>query len=836
MLGAALSLASSAFAAPSAPKPILDKDAELARFSWRDNLDNDWFKARIPFFESPDRNVDATYYYRWELVTKHMNYGSPETGYTFTEFINRPGWSGAYGAISCPLGLQMNELRWLKDRRLTDDFARYWFSTPGAQPRSYSNWYGDALWNSYLVNGDKSLLVSLLPSMKSQYQGWMKEHWRPDHQMFAWSGMHDGMEFTIGSRQTKDPFAGGESYRPTLNSYIYGDLMALAKTCDLADQKTEAATYRAKAEALKARLQTELWDARRGFFLSQFADDEESDGFKIAKNTRMYDDGKYKGSPYGRELSGFVPWQFHLPDAGKGYENAWKTITDSETFFGPHGLYFAERHDPLFTIAPRSCVWSGNNWPYANSQILVAMANVINDYPQDVLSKSDYWKVFDSYTLQQRQAGQPYIAETSDPDTGRWTQDTPNMSEHYFHSSYCDLLISGLVGLRPREDDTIEVNPLAPDSWDYFALDGVNYHGHNLSIVWDKDGERYHRGAGLTIWADGEKLASSPNLEKLTAPLPDTPLAQAPEDGPHNFAVNNNGAYFPRLRASYSAQGSSTGNLNDGVFYYHSYRPLNRWTTQGSPNDKDTLELDFGVERPLENLKLYFLDDGLGGNVRVPQSYTLDFWDGTRWQPIPRQTHVPTQPEGHKPNIVSFPLLSASKVRATFTPQDGWSVGMTEFEAWGHAPLPLAPASLPASPATEATASASYTSRFDKAEEINDGKVEMNGGRNRWTAFESPNATDWLQLDWKEPQTIARVELFFWSDANVHLPKKYTLQFWDGTTWQNVEETNRTPETPTANASNEVTFRPVQTAKLRLLLDHDTPAKSGLTEWMVWPE
>ncbi|HEX7018423.1 MAG TPA: hypothetical protein VF159_00325, partial [Gemmatimonadaceae bacterium] len=119
---------------------IIDKRAALARYDWLDNRDYDWFAERIPFFESPDTAIDATYYYRWELTTKHLTYGDPASGYTFSEFIDRPFWSGAYGAISCPLGHQFHEIRWLNDPRIVNDFARYWFDTPGAQPRSYSNW------------------------------------------------------------------------------------------------------------------------------------------------------------------------------------------------------------------------------------------------------------------------------------------------------------------------------------------------------------------------------------------------------------------------------------------------------------------------------------------------------------------------------------------------------------------------------------------------------------------------------------------------------------------------------------------------------------------------
>ena len=61
-------------------------------------------------------------------------------------------------------------------------------------------------------------------------------------------------------------------------------------------------------------------------------------------------------------------------------------------------------------------------------------------------------------------------------------------SRYYNHSTFNDLMITGLIGLRPRMDNTVEVNPLIPEGkWDYFCLDNVLYHGRNLTILWDKE-------------------------------------------------------------------------------------------------------------------------------------------------------------------------------------------------------------------------------------------------------------------------------------------------------------------------------------------------------------
>src|SRR5689334_24249695 len=218
--------------ARAASAQVLDKRALLSRYLV-DNRDVDWFAERVPAFESPDTTIDATYYYRWELVTKHLTYGSPQTGYTFTEFLDRPFWSGAYGAISCPLGHQLDEVRWLFDRDIVSDFARYWFETPGAQPRSYSNWYGAAMWGLYQVSRDSALLHRVLPYMKQQYAGWLAERWDASHRMFHWDGLRDGRERNINSGPTDDIDEGADGYRPTLNSYMYGDARAIARASAL---------------------------------------------------------------------------------------------------------------------------------------------------------------------------------------------------------------------------------------------------------------------------------------------------------------------------------------------------------------------------------------------------------------------------------------------------------------------------------------------------------------------------------------------------------------------------------------------------------------------------
>ncbi len=840
--------------------PLLDHQAILRQFEWWDNRDWDWYEAHVPFFESPDSDLDATYYYRWELVTKHLTYGSPATGYTFTEFIDRPFWSGAYGSISCPLGHQLDEVRWLDDPRVIEDFARYWFETPGAEPRRYSNWYGAAVWGAYEVSGDTAFLRAVYPHMQQQVAGWTREHWDGRHRMYSWVGAWDGMETNINSRLTDDTFSGAEGYRPTLNSYLYGDMLAISRAASVFGDTAKATLYARRAYSLKARVEEELWDPDRHFFFHQFAHDEKGG---IRANTLTYRSGPYAGNPHGREEIGYIPWEFDLPDSG--YASAWRFLMDTAYFAAPFGPTTVERGDPQFFVSPRCCVWSGNAWPYATTQTLVAMANLLDDYRQSMVTKDDYYRLLHTYALDQRKDGRPYVAEAADPFTGSWSgHDTFYHSEHYFHSGFVDLVISGLVGLRPRADDTLEVDPLAPDRWAYFALEGVRYHGHDVAIAWDRDGTRYGRGRGLRVWVDGKEVAHRADLEPIRTAIP-SPVPAPPAPRLNDYAVNNEKAVFPLATASSSDPRYPPFWAVDGNRWYHP-SPPNRWVAAPSPGGVDWFEVDFGTLRPITAVKLYFLDDvdgppveatgeeagsGFPGRpgaaalpVRPPAYYALQTWTGSGWHDVAGQRRTPDQPEGRRANTVTFPEVKTSKIRVVLHHRQGCTSGFTEIEAWGPGTLPLPPATAPVpdlawNPGGRAypRVSASYTGPSDAAEQAVDGRIALTRySRNRWTAYRSPNAQDWLQVDFGQERSVGSVVLYLYGDGgSIAAPKEYHVEVWTGGRWQRAAERSRVPETPMAWARNEVDIDPVRTSRVRVVFTHSARAFTGVSELRIWP-
>lgn len=849
---------------------LIDKQKALNAQTWWDNRDWDWYKANIPFFECPDQEIVTTWYYRWELITKHLTYGSPNSGYSFTEFIDRPFWSGAYGSISCPAGHQLYEVRWLHDPRYAHDYARYWFRTPGAQPRNYGCWITDGVWAAHEVHPDSlndAFMKDLLPDMKQNYAGWEMRQFVPAKGLFWQNGHDDGMEFNINSRQTKDILRGAPGYRPGFNAYMYADALAISRTARLAGDAATADEYAAKAASLKKNIQALLWDPQRDFFFPMSQRDEtDSDGNVVLANTLTYQSGKLKGNEHGREEHGYIPWQFNLPDPG--YESAWKFLMDPEYFYADHGPTTVERHDPLFLLKNSCCWWSGQSWPYATAQTLKALANLLQNYRQRIVSRDNYLKLLHIFAISHRKIdnidknqSKPYLAEALNPDTGSFEgHDGYNHSEHYFHSSFNDLVITGLVGLKTHADNTLEIDPLAPASWRYFALDDLEYRGHRLSIYWDKDGSYYHRGSGLCVLMDGKPLVSRPTMGKITAKLPafseirDPKPGIAPMNYAVNYAVNNDGDYYPRITASYTDPRTPLSTINDGNIWY-AKSPPNRWTTVGSPNPTDWLTVDLGTPRRVNQVKLYFLDDGKenGAEVVAPASYTVESWDGRAWVPISGASRLPTEPTGHRSNVVSFTARDIQKLRVVFMHGQGGKTGLSEIEVWGDgqpnytpAPPPAGNLALNLNSKGEGfpKASASFHDIYGGLPKwANDGRVNYRPTPvNRWTSYGSKTPTDWLEIDLGAPKEIGRVDLYIYDDhGGVQPPASYTVQYEailsdSSHEWHDADQQVKTPAIPVGSALNSVTFTHVTTQKVRVLFTHRGESRSGVTEMEVWKE
>jgi len=453
----------------------------------------EWLKANIPLFECPDAEVQEIYYFRWWSFRKHLI--RTPGGFIFTEFLLPVRHAGDRNTISCAVGHHLAEGRWLADQRYLDDYIRYWLRGNRGKPQphfhQYSSWFAAAVYDRYLVSGDRRFVSGLLAELVADYRLWEKERRLPAG-LFWQYDVSDGMEESIsGSRDARN-------LRPTLNSYMFGNARAIAAIAQLARRPALAREFDQKAADLKRLVNDTLWNPAARFF-------------EVCRP-----DGRFADV---REELGFMPWCFRLPDPACNV--AWVQLTDLAGLRAPYGLTTAERRHPEFrSHGCCQCEWDGAVWPFATSQTLVALGNVLQDGAAAPVTGRDYLDAFLTYTHCQRFEGKPYIGEYLDEVTGQWLKGRQERSRYYNHSTFADLVITGLVGLRPRPDETVEVHPLLPDGlWDWFCLDGVKYHGRTLTVVWDKDGKHYGRGQGLSVLADGQLIAHAERLGKLMGDL-----------------------------------------------------------------------------------------------------------------------------------------------------------------------------------------------------------------------------------------------------------------------------------------------------------------------------
>ncbi len=209
------------------------------------------------------------------------------------------------------------------------------------------------------------------------------------------------------------------------------DAAAIARIAELAGDRATAETFSRKAAALRAKILSELWNPEKQFFMQRRAGDYQFVG--------------------GREEIGFFPWAFHLPDNTDALAVAWKQLGDAAGFCAKYGPTTLERRNPYYSRPfQHGCLWNGPSWPYSTSITLAALANLLNDYTQSVVTRDDYVALLKKYAATQHDPdGKPMVREDHHPDENRWLAQGPN----YNHSRYCDLMITGLMGLRPRADN-----------------------------------------------------------------------------------------------------------------------------------------------------------------------------------------------------------------------------------------------------------------------------------------------------------------------------------------------------------------------------------------------
>ena len=345
-------------------------DAELYPQAVPNAQAAEFLRENVPWFECPDPEIERTYYFRWWTFRKHIQ-ETPD-GFVITEFLPPVGWASKHNTISCAAGHHLYEGRWLRDGRMLDDYSLFWLRK-GTGLHRYSHWLADGIWARYCVNAQAALPRDLLPDLVQNFRQWEQERRDPNGLFWQVDGA-DGMEVAIG----------GTGYRATINSYMFADARAIAAIARMAGQDEVARQFDGEAARIKGLVQEKLWDADAQFF-------------KMRKRPAQPGDPEPPLADV-RELYGYTPWYFNLPDPQ--FSGAWRQLMDPQGFYAPFGPTTAEQRHPQFTVVYRGheCQWNGPSWPYSTAVTLVALANLLNNYQQDAVTKRDYFETLKCYT------------------------------------------------------------------------------------------------------------------------------------------------------------------------------------------------------------------------------------------------------------------------------------------------------------------------------------------------------------------------------------------------------------------------------------------------------
>ena len=307
---------------------------------------------------------------------------------------------------------------------------------------------------------------------------------------------------------------------------------------------------------------------------------------------------------------------------------------------------------------------------------------------------------------------------------------------HNILGNYTYLFIEDMAGIQPRSDEKIELSPI-DFSYDHFMVNNARYHGHDLTVVWDKpdDGKTWYNECpeGYSLYIDGT-LAFT--LKDLAHVVYDSATKEISfPDGAVEIVTNNGGAAIPTamntaiteekvLNMLEKSGVHGMTNLAEGAEVTATFTPdkaraaswaekhradgsdstskavnetapnpqavvdgttvdMPFWGNYGSVNERDSLTLKLSSKQTVDMATLYFYNDRQTNGYSEPSKFAVEYWDGEAWQAVRQQTRNPSAPRANY-NAVYFAPVETDQFRFTFTNKDKGFTAVTEIQLFNE--------------------------------------------------------------------------------------------------------------------------------------------------------
>ncbi|WP_317450978.1 Ig-like domain-containing protein [Microbacterium thalassium] len=672
---------------------------------------NQWWADNIPYLDTPEDNIDKTLFYRWWLMRfNFLDADIPGNDYQFPTSME--GVLGYNNAIVLTTGMFIDDLKYFRDPIYSygpwvsagETSKSYKFVDNPGDPANWSNSYtqyiSEAAWRSYQLHGGPTAIAeNLAEYAEYDVEGLI------DAYDFNDNGL---IEYNWGAMTGNDADAVSFDWRPGYmdraeNAYLYSNARAAADAYRVAGNDAKADEMDAFAQNVKEQILDVLWNPDSNLLEHAMADNGEHVPWK--------------------EINNYYPFTVGLmpkpgdPDYADDYVDALRLWADDKEY-PIFPFYTANQADKAEAAAEGDP--GSNNFSIINSTVTFRMlSRVLRDYPTDAIDEEWYKKLLYWNAWAHYQNG----GDNRLPDQNEFWSDGSADPQRIGYRSWIHHTILGTtnftmiedaMGLRPRSDAKIELDPIDID-WDHFTANNIRYRDKDLTVTWDAPGGERHYGdavpEGYSVFLDGELAFTVDGLGKvvydpatgevdaaegLTVTAANTASVKAPQEvrfGNDARVVD----LFAKAGADASDQSSGSPNLAAGKAATATFSATGRapaaavngttinepfWGTAGSPNAKDTITIDLGSAQTFDDARVYFYNTSSSATVAgysEPSMYAVEYRSGGQWHPVPAQARTPVYPQANF-NHIQFPEVTGDALRVTVTHAAGSKTGIKEVQ------------------------------------------------------------------------------------------------------------------------------------------------------------
>ena len=728
---------------------IPESTEQYLRFAGLGNLEavraqkaeyNLYWAENLPYIDVPKKAVQKAIDYRWWLE-RFNSLDANIPGYDYQYPVTIEGVLGYNNAIILTQPMHLQDTKWLRSPYLAygqllsagnSSQSSAFLDNPGNR-NNWNNHYGQYLAEAgyeafNVIGGGAELAENLAYYFGHDATGQLDHYGNhiEGRDLIAYRNNYmtgnDADTISMHAPGTGTWKAHGE------NAYVWAAADAAAKLYEQLSNTEQAKYYRDLADKIKADVLELMWCEECQKFETYAVRPTSAQHNSAQPNLVKYTES----NNYNYFAVGLVP-----DDAASvtKYKEALKAFSNGEEF-------------PIFPFYTANQVHNqevsgSNNFSNINFTVQLRLyESALRTYDKeqtyitdDMLAMMAEWMAWNVY---------PDAGDVRYPNNNEFHNIDGRTYENYYRSwiyhnilgNYTYLFIEDMAGIQPRSDEKIELSPI-DFSYDHFMVNNARYHGHDLTVVWDKpdDGKTWYNECpeGYSLYIDGT-LAFT--LKDLAHVVYDSATKEISfPDGAVEIVTNNGGAAIPTamntaitekkvLNMLEKSGVHGMTNLAEGAEVTATFTPdkaraaswaekhradgsdstskavnetapdpqavvdgttvdMPFWGNYGSVNERDSLTLKLSSKQTVDMATLYFYNDRQTNGYSEPSKFAVEYWDGEAWQAVRQQTRTPSAPRANY-NAVYFAPVETDQFRFTFTNKDKGFTAVTEIQLFNE--------------------------------------------------------------------------------------------------------------------------------------------------------